>query len=86
MKQVCSCTPCSPLKLLYVQFLAEIIQVFACKISFTAEALGLAQFPRLFYQVGKRKRKVVTTAICPALLLLPATSLGKTARIALPKF
>lgn len=42
MKQVCSCAPCSPLKLLYVQFLAETVQVFACKTSFTTEAIGLA--------------------------------------------
>lgn len=85
MKQVCSCTPCSH-KLLCVQFLALVYSSFACKTSFTAEALGLAQLPKLFYQVGRRKRKVVSTAICPALLLLPPTSLGKTAHIALPNF
>lgn len=84
MKQVCSCAPCSPLKLLYVQFLAETVQVFACKTSFTTEAIGLAVSQGVI--PSEKEKKVVSTAICPMLLLLPPTSLGKIACIALPKF
>lgn len=57
MKQVSLSTLGAPLKLLYIQFLAEITQMFACETSFHAEALGLALlFPKLFYQGGQKRK------------------------------
>lgn len=71
MKQVSLSTLGAPLKLLYVQFLAEIIQMFACETSFLAEALGLALlFPKRFYQ-GERKRKAIAIVTSDSFSSLP---------------
>lgn len=72
MKQVSLSTLGAPLKLLYIQFLAEITQMFACETSFHAEALGLALlFPSFSTKEGKKEKQVLEshlTASPPSLI------------------